>query len=352
MSDLADPARPGAGGRREAARLASARLRRGDADEGPSARELAFAKGADGEERLGTQLNHAAARLGGVAVLHDLVLPGKLANIDHLVIGPAGVTIVDAKAWEGRVWVGRAVIGQGRRGRRKPIEGMRAQLARVHQVLAPAGRDDLPVDAALCFVNNNDGVPPTGLRDLEGVLVGRPGAVIDWAMRPGRHDIADVLEVAELIQLAFEVNGGVSLPTEPRREAPSRLPHRPSPRRLAFPMSLVRGLAVGLCGLIILAIVCATVATLLQSAATSIAPPSKLSRRALNVELPRLRRLARHHSGRAVSTGRVTTHADRFLIRYRAGRSCRVVISVVRVAPTDADAPIVWTRGCRSTRPR
>jgi hypothetical protein len=260
------------------------------------------------------------------------------------------VTIVDAKAWKGRLWVRRAVIGQGRRGRRKPIDGMRAQLARVHQVLAPAGRDDLPVDAALCLVDDNDGVPRTGLRDEEGVLVGRPGAVIDRAMRPGRHSLADVLKVAELIRQAFVVYGGASLPTEPRREAPTA--RVADPRRLAIPTRLARSLVVGLCGLIVLAVVCATVATLLESAATSIVTPSKLSRSALSAELPTLRRLARHHAGRPVTHGRVTTHADRFLVRYRAGTSCRVVIAVSRVARDHDTVPIVWTRGCGSTEPR
>src|SRR3954452_17336721 len=82
MSDLVDPARPGASGRLWAERLARKRLQRGDP--APSAFELGIIKGNDGEERLGAELNEAAERLGGGAVLHDLVLPGKLASIDHV----------------------------------------------------------------------------------------------------------------------------------------------------------------------------------------------------------------------------------------------------------------------------
>jgi hypothetical protein len=33
----------------------------------------------------------------GWAVLHDLAIPGIQANIDHLVIGPGGVVVIDTK---------------------------------------------------------------------------------------------------------------------------------------------------------------------------------------------------------------------------------------------------------------
>ena len=36
-------------------------------------------------------------------VFHDLALPGSRANVDHLVIGPTGVWVVDTKAYRGRV---------------------------------------------------------------------------------------------------------------------------------------------------------------------------------------------------------------------------------------------------------
>jgi hypothetical protein len=45
--------------------------------------------------------------------LHDLAVPGSRANIDHLVIGPTGLWVVDSKAFRGRVVVrwGRARVG-------------------------------------------------------------------------------------------------------------------------------------------------------------------------------------------------------------------------------------------------
>ena len=39
----------------------------------------------------------------GWAVLHDLVVPGSRANLDHLVIGPGGVFVIDTKQYRGRL---------------------------------------------------------------------------------------------------------------------------------------------------------------------------------------------------------------------------------------------------------
>jgi hypothetical protein len=39
----------------------------------------------------------------GWAVLHDLAVPGSRANLDHLVIGPGGVFVIDSKQYRGRL---------------------------------------------------------------------------------------------------------------------------------------------------------------------------------------------------------------------------------------------------------
>jgi hypothetical protein len=36
-------------------------------------------------------------------IFHDLAVPGSPANVDHLVIGPSGVFVVDSKQWTGSV---------------------------------------------------------------------------------------------------------------------------------------------------------------------------------------------------------------------------------------------------------
>lgn len=61
----------------------------------------AWAYGANGERLLGGMLD--PLRDDGMAVLHDRRIPGSRANIDHLVIAPWGVFIIDAKNYKGRV---------------------------------------------------------------------------------------------------------------------------------------------------------------------------------------------------------------------------------------------------------
>jgi hypothetical protein len=67
----------------------------------PSEQARAWQRGARGERQTARLLD----RLGrdGYVVFHDLALPDSPANLDHLVVGPSGVFIVDSKQWAGSV---------------------------------------------------------------------------------------------------------------------------------------------------------------------------------------------------------------------------------------------------------
>jgi hypothetical protein len=69
----------------------------------PSRSELAWRKGASGERRVGRVLDSLSRK--GVTSLHDLSIPGSRANIDHVAVGPAGVFVVDAKRYKGKLQV-------------------------------------------------------------------------------------------------------------------------------------------------------------------------------------------------------------------------------------------------------
>ena len=60
----------------------------------------AWATGAEGEERFGARLNAVAS--DAVRVLHDRRILKTRANIDHLVVCPTGVLVIDAKKYKGR----------------------------------------------------------------------------------------------------------------------------------------------------------------------------------------------------------------------------------------------------------
>src|SRR5688500_611754 len=78
-------------------------------------------RGAEGESATARVL---AALPPDWVVLHDLRWPGRrFANIDHLVIGPGGVFVVDSKNWTGRVAVDGGVLRQNGRSREKAVAG-------------------------------------------------------------------------------------------------------------------------------------------------------------------------------------------------------------------------------------
>jgi hypothetical protein len=67
----------------------------------PSPDASAWRRGAAGERRTARLLGPLERQ--GWVVLHDLAVPGSPANLDHLVIGPGGVFVVDSKQYRGRL---------------------------------------------------------------------------------------------------------------------------------------------------------------------------------------------------------------------------------------------------------
>jgi hypothetical protein len=67
----------------------------------PSPQARAWQRGAAGERRTARLLD----RLGrdGYVGFHDLALPDSPANLDHVVVGPSGVFVIDSKQWTGSV---------------------------------------------------------------------------------------------------------------------------------------------------------------------------------------------------------------------------------------------------------
>ncbi|MCO4275275.1 NERD domain-containing protein [Pseudarthrobacter sp. HLT3-5] len=77
----------------------------------------------------------------GWYLLNDVHWPGRpKANLDHVLVGPGGVVVVDAKNWTGEVRVSAGVLWQGRFARTQSVDGALAQCAAVASVLAPPHR--------------------------------------------------------------------------------------------------------------------------------------------------------------------------------------------------------------------
>jgi hypothetical protein len=75
----------------------------------------------------------------GFRVLHDRKIPGSRANIDHIVIGPPGIFVVETKSLGGSLQIrGNDVFVAGRR-RTGMIDEVKREASAVHTALA----DDL-----------------------------------------------------------------------------------------------------------------------------------------------------------------------------------------------------------------
>lgn len=100
-----------------------------------------------GAEKAGAEGTTAVAeKLGelvplGWHVLHDVHWPGRpKASLDHVLVGPGGVVVVDCKDWTGEVRVASGVLWQGRYARTQAVEGALAQCAAVTSVVPPTHR--------------------------------------------------------------------------------------------------------------------------------------------------------------------------------------------------------------------
>lgn len=116
----------------------------------------------------------------GWVVLHDLAWPGRpKANIDHVVIGPGGIFVVDAKNWTGTIEVRDQVLRQNGRQREQTVSSA-AEAAIALQRTLPVSHLCMGV---LCFVG--DTVLSGWVRDvmlcsstnLVAMLLSRPAAL-------------------------------------------------------------------------------------------------------------------------------------------------------------------------------
>lgn len=95
--------------------------------------------GAPEEKALADKLEELVPQ--GWYVLHDVHWPGRpRASLDHVLVGPGGVVVVDRKNWTGEVHISSGVLWQGRYARTQAVEGALAQCAAVASVMAPQHR--------------------------------------------------------------------------------------------------------------------------------------------------------------------------------------------------------------------
>jgi Nuclease-related domain len=161
----------------------------------PSPDAVAWRRGAAGERRTARLLGPLERH--GWAVLHDLAVPRGQANIDHLVIGPGGVFVIDSKQYRGRLrldavgklWHGRHPLGP-------TLGAVSWEADQAAQVLPDPGMAVVPVVAVHGAQVPwgkvvTDGVPVVAARRLPSMLRALPAVL-------GPERVADLADQARV----------------------------------------------------------------------------------------------------------------------------------------------------------
>lgn len=164
----------------------------------------AWGIGARGETITETELEQLP---DGYELLHDRRLPGSRANVDHVVIGPGGVFVVESKRMTGKLSIrGEEVYIRGRNTHM--VDQVLHQAEVLEVVLRRGGIGDVPLRPILyvqkadtpLFVGRPLGVPIVqsgrGLRrqitgvsaELDADGVARVTEVLDRALRPMQRE--------------------------------------------------------------------------------------------------------------------------------------------------------------------
>lgn len=187
-------------------------------------------RGAEGERRTAEALSALPSETW--TVFHDLRWPGRrYANVDHVVVGPPGVFVIDSKNWSGTVAIRDGVLRCNGYAKEKQVSDA-AEAALAVSRLTPLLRPDL-VKPVLCFVREE---PLSGWsRD---VMITSTSTVVSMLQsRP------PVLSSDDVRHLCLDLNAGIRsaltasppppTPTTSRTRSTGSSPRVSQPRRSA-----------------------------------------------------------------------------------------------------------------------
>lgn len=156
----------------------------------------AWRKGHEGEVMT-------AKRLGALPaswlVLHDLPMPGSKANIDHLVIGPAGVFTIETKHYSSEVVIRRGAAFRAGRSMASVVAQAQRQAAAVRAALGQDVRAIVCVQGAGVSCSTVFGSPVVdGVRFCSGRRLVKALTRLDAGLQP-----ADVTRLGALASQRF-----------------------------------------------------------------------------------------------------------------------------------------------------
>lgn len=165
----------------------------------------AWAKGSEGERRLGANLERETA--DRAIILHDRKVPRTRGNIDHIAVAPSGIWVIDAKNYRGLVehrdvggWFRRDLrIMVGGRDQTKLAEGLKWQIDAVKKAIPTSSA---PVTGVLCFTDAQWRLFAKPFRHGE-IWVTWPKTVIDMILMPTILGPDDITQIAAQLSQAL-----------------------------------------------------------------------------------------------------------------------------------------------------
>jgi len=193
-------------------------------------------------------------------VFHDVHWPGRrYANVDHVVVGPGGVFVIDSKAWTGDITVADGVLRQnGYRRERHVLAATDAAIAVAE--LVPA-LDPKAVKPVLCF----DRDEPIFGWSHEVMVCSTANVATLLTSRPAVLDGATLRATAESLAYSLKAATDPIAPVPPKRQL-ARKGHRAGTtrRRKYLTRSAVSILFVGLVAFLALEMGLPRVASVVQ----------------------------------------------------------------------------------------
>ncbi len=210
----------------------------------------AFERGAEDEESTARVLGALSA--DGWRIFHDVRWPGRAqANIDHIVVGPSGVFVVDTQSWGGDIEVKSGALRQdGKRRARHVIASAAAAMA-IGELLP--GLSPKKIHPVICFARQEPIYGWSG----DTMICSTENITTFLTSSPRALDEAEMTDIAEALSVSLQAAGArlpppaatyagdaplASATREPARRT-KRLPRAPLPRPVRI-VAVVGALAV------------------------------------------------------------------------------------------------------------
>ena len=171
-------------------------------------RDPKWTKGAAGEYLMDRSLHNHINE--GAVFLTDRILPGTKSNIDHIVVAPSGVWIIDTKTWRGKIeYKSTSMFSTEKRlyvGGKDRTSAVEALFNLVIPVAQLIGDKTVPIKPALVFMNGDWSDASTARivtsRPYQHltVLISWPKAIWKKINEPGPLDATAVNRIGEHLE--------------------------------------------------------------------------------------------------------------------------------------------------------